>query len=271
MKPATPQIAEFHAPARWQVVDFISDLHLQPAEPQTLEAWERYMAHTQADAVFILGDLFEVWIGDDAVAAGQQAHAGFEQHCADILRAASRRRPVFFMHGNRDFLLGPQFADSCGMTLLADPCVLVFGSRRWLLSHGDALCLDDTEYQQFRTLVRNPDWKEAFLAKPLSERRAIAQGLRAQSEARKRSGASYADADALEVQRWLQAAQATELIHGHTHRPADHDLGGGRHRRVLSDWDGATVPARAQVLRLRLGSGPNGHCSVQRLGPSQAC
>lgn len=270
MKPATPQIAEIHAPANWQVVDFISDLHLQPSEPQTLDAWQRYMAHTAADAVFILGDLFEMWIGDDAAGIDQPDPSGFEQHCADILRAASRSRPVFFMHGNRDFLLGAEFAGSCGMTLLADPSTLVFGGLRWLLSHGDALCLDDTEYQQFRAVVRNPDWQQMFLAKPLSERRAIAQGLRAQSEARKRSGASYADADGAQVQHWMQAAKAQELIHGHTHQPADHELGQGRRRRVLSDWDVAATPARSQVLRLRLDRLQN-HCQVQRLAPREAC
>jgi UDP-2,3-diacylglucosamine hydrolase len=260
MTPIVPRIAESTAPANWRVVDFISDLHLQESEQQTLQVWEDYMAHTHADAVFILGDLFEVWIGDDVLGASP---AGFEDRCARCLQAASRHSDLFFMHGNRDFLLGAAAARICGLQLLADPTTLVFASQRWLLTHGDALCLDDTDYQQFRVQVRRPEWQQAFLAKPLTERRAIAQGLRAQSEARKRSGASYADVDTAAAARWLQAATAQELIHGHTHRPADHELGQGR-RRVLSDWDATASPARAQVLRLSL-QAPGNQVQVQRL------
>jgi UDP-2,3-diacylglucosamine hydrolase len=271
MNPTSPRIAELIAPANWRVIDFISDLHLQDSEPQTVQAWEDYMAHTRADAVFILGDLFEVWIGDDVLAAspaGSEA-ARFEQRGCRTLRKTSERCAVFFMHGNRDFLIDEAGAQACGMRLLADPTALFFGTQRWLLSHGDALCLLDTEYLQFRALVRSPAWQQAFLAKPLHERRTIAQGLRAQSEARKRSGASYADVDKVEAIRWLQIAGAPELIHGHTHQPADHELGPGLHRRVLSDWDGAATPARAQVLRLSLDNVGN-PVQVQRLEAASA-
>ena len=271
MNPTTPRIAEFTAPANWRVVDFISDLHLQESDSQTVRVWEHYMAHTRADAVFILGDLFEVWIGDD-VLAGDEADdetARFELHCSRVLHQTSERCPVFFMHGNRDFLFGEAGARACGLSLLADPTAFGFGGQRWLLSHGDALCLDDTDYLQFRAQVRSPGWQQAFLAKPLAERRAIAQGLRTQSEARKRSGASYADVDTAEAIRWLQAAGAPELIHGHTHKPADHDLGLGLRRRVLSDWDGAASPARAQVLRLSL-QGANSPVLAQRLTQASA-
>lgn len=266
MNPLPPRIAELTAPANWRVVDFISDLHLQPSEPQTVQAWEHYMAHTQADAVFILGDLFEVWIGDDVLAGSEDdgQAARFELHCSRVLQQTSERCAVFFMHGNRDFLFGDAGARACGLSLLADPTAFSFGGQRWLLTHGDALCLDDTDYLQFRAQVRSPGWQQAFLAKPLAERRAIAQGLRNQSEARKRSGASYADVDADQAIRWLQSAGAPELIHGHTHQPADHDLGLGLRRRVLSDWDGAASPARAQVLRLSLQSA-NSPVLVQRL------
>jgi UDP-2,3-diacylglucosamine hydrolase len=268
MTPAIPRIAELTAPANWRVVDFISDLHLQESEPQTLHAWENYMAQTRADAVFILGDLFEVWIGDDVLGTTQldttAAPDSLEDRCVRSLQAARRHCDLFFMHGNRDFLLGANCAKACGMQLLADPTVFTFGGQRWLLTHGDALCLDDTDYLQFRFQVRSADWQQAFLAKPLAERRAIAQGLRAQSEARKRSGAAYADVDAAAARTWMHAAKAQELIHGHTHRPADHDLGQGCHRRVLSDWDATAVPARVQVLRLSLQS-PPGPVQVQRL------
>jgi UDP-2,3-diacylglucosamine hydrolase len=264
MTSTTPGLSELLAPAGWQVVDFISDLHLQATEPHTLQAWEHYMAHTQADAVFILGDLFEVWIGDDA------AHdaATFEARCAHTLRAATAQRPVFLMHGNRDFLLGEAFARSCGITLLTDPATLRFGAQRWLLSHGDALCLDDRDYLQFRAQVRTAGWKQAFLAKPLTERRAIALTLRSQSEARKRSGQPYADVDAHAARAALHTAHASTLIHGHTHRPGQHDLGDGLHRWVLSDWDAVAAPPRAEVLRLNLRASG---VQMQRLRATDAC
>jgi UDP-2,3-diacylglucosamine hydrolase len=266
MTPTTPRIATLDAPAAWRVVDFISDLHLQAIEPQTVQAWEHYMAHTRADAVFILGDLFEVWVGDDALAA-HDGEAPFEARCIRTLHTTGQRCALFFMHGNRDFLLGDAFARAGSLQLLADPTVLTFGAQRWLLSHGDALCLDDTDYLQFRTQVRSPAWQQAFLAKPLAERRAIARGLRTQSEARKHSGASYADVDAAAACAWLQAAHAHELIHGHTHKPADHALDHSLRRRVLSDWDAAATPPRAEVLRLRLDGDA---VQVQRLAASQA-
>ncbi|MCJ0762817.1 UDP-2,3-diacylglucosamine diphosphatase [Variovorax terrae] len=245
MSLTVPPIAELQAPASWRTVDFISDLHLQPSEPATVEAWQRYLDTTPADAVFMLGDLFEVWVGDDAALS-----PGFETACADAMRQAAQRLELFFMHGNRDFLLGTDFLARCGARLLADPTALAFAGQRWLLSHGDALCLDDTDYMAFRAQVRSPAWQQAFLARPLAERQAVARSIRAQSEARKRSGAVYADLDGPAARAWLQAAQAATLIHGHTHRPADHDLGAALRRVVLSDWDAAAEPPRAQALRL---------------------
>lgn len=252
-----PRIAEFHAPPSWRTVDFISDLHLQATEPTTFTAWQHYMQGTPADAVFILGDLFDVWVGDDSVDAdlSSSTHAlNFEAQCAQVLQQSAERLALFFMHGNRDFLIGPQFMALCHSTLLDDPTVLSFGGRRWLLSHGDALCLDDVDYLQFRRQVRSAAWQQEFLGKPLVERQAIARGLRRQSqqrhEQRKQSGAGYADVDSAAARRWLQAANAPTLIHGHTHRPAQHELGDGLQRVVLSDWDAAALPARAEVVRL---------------------
>lgn len=233
------------APAHWQRLDFISDLHLQASEPATFSAWERFMQTTRADAVFILGDLFEVWVGDDALMA-----PGFEARCAQILKAASQRLSIFLLHGNRDFLLGSAFAQAGGLTLLHDPSVLCFAGQRWLLSHGDALCLEDTDYLQFRALVRSPEWQENFLSLPLAQRRQMAQDMRSQSETHKRSGVPYADLDEAMTCNWLHMAQASTLIHGHTHKPADHQMGAGLRRIVLSDWDAAATPARAEVLRL---------------------
>lgn len=250
MAATVPHVAELTAPLSWRTVDFISDLHLHASEPATFTAWQRYMESTPADAVFILGDLFEVWIGDDAVGEDKP---GFESRCAQVLDQTARRLPVFFMHGNRDFLVGQQLMDLCNATLLDDPTVLVFEGARWLLSHGDALCIDDVDYMQFRQQVRSPRWQQDFLAKPLAERQAIASALRQQSEAKKKSGAVYTDVDAPTARQWLRAAKAGTLIHGHTHKPAEHDLRDGLRRVVLSDWhiapDGATAP-RAEVLRL---------------------
>ena len=272
MPATTPRFAELAAPANWRVVDFISDLHLQASEPATVQVWQDYLAQTSADAVFILGDLFEVWVGDDGLTIPNPAAGSpeaFEQACARGLRAVSPKRTLFFMHGNRDFLAGAAFAQASGVTLLTDPTVLVFAGQRWLLSHGDALCLDDVDYQRFRTQVRSTAWQQEFLARPLSERRAIARQLRDASETRKRGGADYADADPALTQAWLAAADAATLIHGHTHQPADHPLPQGRSRHVLSDWDAAAQPPRAQVLRLRW-DGQNQAAQVLRLPAADA-
>lgn len=269
MTSTVPAFEELVAPADWRAVEFISDLHLQAAEPATLAAWQRYMRGASANAVFILGDLFEVWVGDDAAlapASDPGAPRGFEAHCADVLREAAQRLRIFFMHGNRDFLVGRQFLDSCHVALLADPTVLTFAGRRWLLTHGDALCLDDLDYMAFRQQVRSADWQRDFLAKPLIDRRAIARGLREQSEARKHSGVSYGDVDGPAARQWLQAARAATLIHGHTHKPADHDLGAGLARVVLSDWDALAEPPRAEVLRLAAGGPGAGRLRRVALG-----
>ena len=247
------RLALVSAPAHWQAVDFISDLHLHPAEPRTFEAWRRYLAQPpakRADALFILGDLFEVWVGDDALDVPGSFGAG----CAELLLEHSRHTAIFFLCGNRDFLVGARALQACGMRGLADPAVLAFQGQRWLLSHGDALCLDDSEYLAFRDMVRADDWQAAFLAQPLSQREAVARALRDRSESRKRrlshDPALWADVDPAEARRWLQRAGARTLIHGHTHRPAIHDLGEGMQRIVLSDWDAAAKPARLDVLRL---------------------
>lgn len=211
------------------------------------------MESTPADAVFILGDLFEVWVGDDAVDVTTGAQDSFEERCVRLLGQTAGRLALFFMHGNRDFLVGRRLMEQCNTSLLADPTVLGFNNQRWLLSHGDAWCLEDVDYMAFRREVRSIAWQRSFLARPLAERQAIARGLREQSEARKKSGATYADVDNPTALAQLQAANAQILIHGHTHQPAVHDLGHGHSRVVLSDWDAAAKPPRAEVLRLTAG------------------
>ena len=260
---------ELLAPPRWSCVDFISDLHLQASDTKTFQTLSHYLNHTIADAVFILGDLFEVWVGDDALVL----EGSFERRCVDLLHTAGLKLDLHIMQGNRDFLMGTSLMKACHATLLEDPSVLVFASQRWLLTHGDAWCLEDTQYMQFRAQVRHPDWQTQFLQKPLAERVELARGMRTQSEARKRTAANYADVDAATANALLVSAQAHHMVHGHTHRPARHSMLADRERLVLSDWDLMAVPPRAEVLRLRQsGQTPGNSCSytVERLPPTMA-
>lgn len=239
-----PTLGWLKAPATWQNVNLISDLHLQAGETATFAAWRDFMARTPADAVLILGDLFEVWVGDDAL-----AHDPFLQECASVLAQASQRLHVAFMPGNRDFLVGTDFLSRCGVQPLADPTLLEWGTQRILLTHGDALCLDDTHYQLFRQQVRSAAWQHDFLAKPLEQRLSLARDMRAQSESQKNKKTFHADADEAMALNWLYVSGAQRLVHGHTHRAADHPLGAG-FRHVLSDWSLDHAPQRAQVMRL---------------------
>jgi len=259
---------ELHAPSRWRCVDCISDLHLQASEAKTFATWQRYLQTSVADAVFLLGDIFEVWVGDDVLTHQN----GFESQCAEVLRAASSRMDVHIMRGNRDFMMGSTLATACNCVLLDDPTILTFAGARWLLTHGDALCLDDTDYMRFRAQVRSAEWQAQFLDKPLAERMEIAQSLRAQSEARKRNNtAVYADVDFAAASALLQVHRADHMVHGHTHKPATHPLDAGRERLVLSDWDLQARPPRADVLRLRrLETASTESFTVERIPPSMA-
>jgi UDP-2,3-diacylglucosamine hydrolase len=245
----TPQdcfeAAVIDAPPEWRRIDFISDLHLADDTPRTFEAWREYLLATPADAVFILGDLFEAWIGDDS------RHEDFEERGAAVLTEAAAKRPLFFMVGNRDFLLGAEMLAACGVSALHDPTLLVAFNERALLTHGDAWCIDDVEYQQFRRMVRDPAWQTHVLARPLAERRLMARSLRSESE---RKGAEHQglgfDVDLPLALRWMRKHDAPTLVHGHTHRPATQSLGDGYTRYVTSDWDvDQAVPPRAEVLR----------------------
>ena len=240
---------EFVAPPAWRSLDFISDLHLAENTPRAFDAWRNYLLSTRADAVFILGDLFEAWIGDDA------RHEGFEARAAAVLRAAAAVRSLFFMVGNRDFLVGAEMLGACGVTALEDPTVLTAFGERALLTHGDAWCLGDVDYLQFRRQVRDPAWQAQVLARPLSERRLMARSLRSESErqAAEQQG-TWFDVDATTALRWMAEADTPTLVHGHTHRPATAALAPGRVRHVLSDWDLDHGHApRAEVLRWQPG------------------
>lgn len=253
-------LSSLTAPAAWRAIDFVSDVHLQAAAAATEAAWQHYLQHSSADALFILGDLFELWVGDDAL----HEH-GFERRCAAALRQAGLRLALYFMVGNRDFLAGPAFAAQARLTLLSDPTLLRAGDQCYLLSHGDAWCQADLAYQSFRSQVRSPAWQRDFLARPLAQRRALAQQLRWQSQAHQRQQPVQADVDDDLTRAGLRAAAAGVLIHGHTHRPAQHPLGDGLRREVLSDWDAESDPPRLQVLRLQL-RGPR--TGLQRLSLS---
>jgi UDP-2,3-diacylglucosamine hydrolase len=215
---------------------FVSDLHLTAERPRTVQRFLRFM-HEDAAAhpeLVILGDLFEFWIGDDAGAAAAPV-------IEVLARAARAGQRICVMHGNRDMLLGQAFAQAIGARLLADPIVVDIGGTLTLLSHGDAWCTRDVAYQQFRAMVREPDFQRGFLARPIPERIAVARSARMQSATEKALKAvDIMDVTPDAVVAALADARVTRLIHGHTHRPGVHvhDVEGRRAERwVLPDWD----------------------------------
>ncbi len=215
---------------------FISDLHLDASRPHITRLFVDFVRDeaSQANALYILGDLFEAWIGDDAAdeTADRVAAALAELHEHGV--------PCFFMHGNRDFLLGDDYARRARMTLLPDPCVIDIEGERLLLMHGDTLCIDDAPYQAFRAQAHSPTWQRAFLAQPIAQRQAFAEHARAESTRYTRSVAdAITDVNADAVHAALRENKVWRLIHGHTHRPALHriDLDGTpAERSVLGDW-----------------------------------
>lgn len=241
-----PAFSEVHAPPGWRCIEFLSDLHLGPDTPRTFEAWAHHLNTTRADAVYLLGDVFEVWVGDDAAAEP----GSFERRCVQVLRQAAHQRRVGFMAGNRDFLLGHDLLARLGIEALADPTVLTAFGQRLLITHGDLLCTADTGYQAFRRQVRSTDWQAAFLAQPLAARRQQARQMRDASQAAQRqlSPDQWSDVDDDEAARWLQQASAPAMVHGHTHKPASHALAIGT-RHVLGDWDLEAPTPRGDVLR----------------------
>ena len=243
---ALPNFHHFDAPPAWRAIEFISDLHLCAELPRTTQAWQHYLARSDADAVFILGDLFEAWVGDDA------RQEGFEAMATESLTRASSLRRVAFMAGNRDFLVGAEMLQACGVAALPDPTLLSAWGQRVLLTHGDALCLDDHEYQAFRTTVRGEAWRDDFLRRPLAERRELARQMRDASQAsqRARGPLQCGDVDGAAAIAWMNACNSRILVHGHTHRPGSQALAPGYTRHVLCDWDQDTDAPRAQVLRL---------------------
>ena len=238
---------------------FIADVHLEPSQPLRLAALAGLLRSRRSvvDEIYLLGDLCEMWIGDDddneLALAVQRLLAATADHCA-----------LYFMHGNRDFLIGNRFAASTHCKLLDDPHRLADGT---LLSHGDSLCTDDLPYQQLREVLRSTAWQAETLARPLAERRSMGLELRARSRAdNANKAANIMDVNAEAVTRLLDTQCAQRLIHGHTHRPATHTDATGRQRWVLGAWEhcGWWLEQNATELQLRCASlatlaGRSGH------------
>jgi UDP-2,3-diacylglucosamine hydrolase len=217
---------------------FISDLHLSEERPRTGKAFQRFMHDVapRAEALYILGDLFETWAGDDDV------EDAFHRQVVDAMQALSRGGTrLYLMHGNRDLLMGRQLAESCGATLLADPALISLYGKPTLLSHGDQLCTDDHAYQAGRRQVSDPAWQRQFLAQPLAARKAFIAQLRARSQNEKqKKSEEIMDVNGEAVLALLRNHSYPNLIHGHTHRPGHHVIhvdGQTCNRWVLGDWD----------------------------------
>ena len=234
---------------------FISDLHLDAGRPYITALFGTFLdaEARDADALYILGDLFETWVGDD-----DPSDLGLI--VAHTLRALSDSGvPVYFIRGNRDFLLGDAYAKRAGMILLPDPAVVMLDGEPTLILHGDLLCTDDTAYQRFRAQTRDPRWQQQFLSQPLAARLAFAAQARAASKARYGELVSAGMAEAIgdvapdSVQAWFKRYGVRRMIHGHTHRPAVHEEGHGNTRIVLGDWyeQGSVLRVEAGVAELQ--------------------
>ena len=219
------------------MIVFISDLHLTPQRPEATGWFENFMVNAVGliDEIYILGDLFEVWVGDDASDTLGQGRV------EEIMRsAASAGVKLWFMHGNRDFLVGEEFAKRAGCVLLPDPFVMTLGGEQILLTHGDALCTHDVEHQRARARMLSSKWKAAFLGKPIAERMDTAWSMREKSEAGKREkSAKIMDVDQRQVENVMRKHGVRKLIHGHTHSPAVHEFmldNRIARRYVMGDW-----------------------------------
>ncbi len=230
---------------------FASDVHLHPSVPHTTQAFTDFLQRfaTKAQQLYLLGDLFEYWAGDDDLTTP------YNKQIADAIHTVSKSgTAVFWIAGNRDFLVGTEFAKATCMTLLPDPYVMNISGQRVLLTHGDAQCTDDHAYMTFRAQVRQSDWQKQFLAMPLTQRKAIIDGMRSGSrEAQRNKSYEIMDVNAEAITSLFRESGATVMIHGHTHRPAIHNYqvdGEKRVRHVLPDWDCENHPAHGGWLAM---------------------
>ncbi len=234
---------------------FIADLHLSEQRPDITELFITFLNNEarHARALYILGDLFEAWLGDDCILPA------YQPIISNLKALTDNNIPVFFIHGNRDFLIGKQFCELTGCTLLDESTVITIDNQPYLIMHGDTLCTDDVKYQQFRAMVRNPEWQHQLLAKTPAERIALAKEYReiSQSETAEKAD-DIMDVNQLEVEKAMRDAGVVTLIHGHTHRPDIHTFnldGKTAQRIVLGDWY-----QQGSVLRLN-----NGEFSLEGL------
>ena len=215
---------------------FIADLHLCPQRPDTNDLFEEFINNiflSQGETLYILGDLFEYWIGDDGA-----EKLGYSTQLELLSNLVDKGKQIYFMHGNRDFLVGADFSASTGIKILDDPTQIELADKTCLLKHGDDLCTDDIEHQKFRQMTRNPSWQNSVLSKSIEERLALA------SQLRQMSGSSYKPSEIMDVnehaiEQTFVDSNVEILIHGHTHRPATHDYlinGDKKQRIVLGDW-----------------------------------
>lgn len=213
---------------------FVSDVHLCEAMPKTAQAFLHFLNHTakQTERLYLLGDLFEYWAGDD------DADAPLHQEVIKALKELTEHGvQLFWMAGNRDFLLGSRFAEKTGIQRLSDPSTIHLAGLKFLLSHGDILCTDDHNYMQFRQMVRQEAWQQQFLQKPLAERKAIIHSMReASMQDQRQKSMAIMDVNQAAVDALMKEHDSTILIHGHTHRTAQHQKAAGT-RYVLPDWD----------------------------------
>jgi len=215
---------------------FISDLHLEESRPDITDAFLAFVKDKAMgiDALYILGDFFEAWIGDDEHTPLQETVA------AALSEVKASGTAIYLMHGNRDFLIGEDYCNRAGATLLPDPSIVDLYGTPYLLMHGDSLCTADVEYQKFRDNMRNPQWQQMMLQRPLEDRKKMARQLREISMAKNQGKEeSIMDVTPDEVVREMEAPGVQDMIHGHTHRPAEHDLtanGAPARRIVLGDW-----------------------------------
>jgi UDP-2,3-diacylglucosamine hydrolase len=233
---------------------FISDLHLHESLPCTTQAFFAFLRDhaMKAQQLYLLGDLFEYWAGDDDITAP------CNRQVVDAIReVCDAGVAVFWIAGNRDFLIGERFAQATGATLLPDPFVATIAGRRLVLAHGDAHCIDDTAYMAFRAQVREPAWQQAFLAQPLAQRKKVIEGMRNDSRQAQRSKpCDIMDVNAASIAALFDATDTSLMIHGHTHRPARHvyrENGETCVRYVLPDWDCDAEPKRGGWIAVDAG------------------